>query len=120
MNDASEPSKTTIWGMHWASKPIDPRIAERLTNAPPPMTDEGLTNLPDRHVGADWFHITGRGWVATLRLDPPQPAGLLRELVGAPVIIDDQEYVIRGVETFAVPSSVRVNCVGFLIDGDPR
>lgn len=47
-------------------------------------------------TAADWFHIEGRGWVASIL--PPHGVHDPSDLMGQQVLIDGTEYKVRGVE----------------------
>jgi hypothetical protein len=50
-------------------------------------------------AAGDWFHLKGRGWVATF---PGSPGFDPRPLLGEQVAIDGTPYTVQGVETFAI------------------
>ncbi len=77
--------------------------------------DEALLRGEYAHSfhAADWFWITGRGLVAAIennhRINP-------RGLTGSVVLIDGEEWLVRGVETNAVPDwSVGRHPFGLLV-----
>lgn len=48
---------------------------------------------------ADWFHVKGRGWVATTHADKDQDRFMFEaELLGTAVWLDGVEYICKGVE----------------------
>lgn len=50
----------------------------------------------------DKYHITGRGDVYGVRANPGYYDKTPRELVGETVLIDGVEYVIKGIDAFAI------------------
>lgn len=74
---------------------MDP--AEGLAPAPHPLIDEDMGPL--QLTAGDWYHASGRGWVATF---PGVPGLDPRTLNGAQVEIDGKPYTVQGVETFAI------------------
>ncbi len=57
----------------------------------------------------------GKGTVYVVTIDPPEPAGEVRKMVGTQVEIDGVKHLIKGVETFAVPNEMKVAEAGLLI-----
>ena len=75
---------------------------------------------PEAFVGAEWYEIKGRGWVATMSLPEPRRLGDLRALKGARISVDGREMTVRGVETYALGDDAHSRNVGFLVDASPH
>ena len=65
------------------------------------MATEGLV-VDWLHPTGEAFQVTGRGIAYVYRIDPPQPAGVVRKLKGTELKIGDTLRVVQAVETFAV------------------
>ena len=68
----------------------------------------------------DWYHVTGRGWIALVECDQERPRDKTG-LVGLDVDIDGETYRCTGVERHmpATPIS-RGERIGLLIMGEPK
>ncbi len=69
----------------------------------------------------DWFHITGRGWVATTHSDRSCDRFQFdADLLGTDVLLDGNQYTVRGVEQRRPGTPIGVGePIGLLIAGQP-
>lgn len=64
----------------------------------------------------DWYYIQGRGHVCVTKM----PETFTNQLTGEYVNIDNQEYKVLGVETYAIANQTlyKGRLVGLLIEGE--
>jgi hypothetical protein len=87
-------------------------MTTRMSKEKPVPVFLSVEQAPAFHA-AEWIEITGRGLVAVIENNEGiNPRGL----TGQRVLIDGDEFLVRGVETFAVPDwSVSRHPFGLLV-----